>query len=82
MTTEISHAAISDFSGCSRCVAEGKPGYADAYFNAEGLLWGVCNVHVTRWAVTRELMPIEEDRAALDRYREVEGVHRMSSMAP
>jgi hypothetical protein len=82
MTTVLSHKAISDYSGCPRCVAEGKPGYADSYFNAETALWAVCGTHNVRWYVTRELLGIEEDRAALDQHPEIEGVHRMSSMAP
>jgi hypothetical protein len=84
MTTEISHEAISDFSGCPDCVAKGEAGYATAYFNAGGKLWAVCNVHRVRWYVTPELTlgGIEEDAAALQQYPEVEGVHRMSSQAP
>jgi hypothetical protein len=83
MTTAISHEAISDWSGCPHCVAEGKAGYATVYFNANGALWGICDVHLVRWYVTRELLgTIEEDPGALQQYVEVEGVHRMGLMTP
>jgi hypothetical protein len=68
MTTAISHEAISDWSGCPDCVAKGEAGYATAYFNADGALWGVCGTHSACWYVTRELAvgSIEQARAALD----------------
>jgi len=82
MTMRIPHTDISDFSGCSRCVADGKAGYAHGYFNADHVLWAVCETHGVRWHVTRVLLGIDEDPGALQQYAEVDAVYRMSSMAP
>jgi hypothetical protein len=80
MTTGRADVGICDWSGCERCVSEGKAGYADIYFNADHVLWGVCETHAVRWYVTRELLGIEEDAGALGQYAEVEGVYRMRAV--
>ncbi len=53
--------AIGDYFECPHCYAEngslgGGSGRPDRYFNACGTLWGVCDLHRVRWAVTRALL--------------------------
>lgn len=68
---------ISDLQ-CPRCAAEnaalgGGTGYADAFANHGGALWGICAVHAVCWYVTRELLGIDHDPtiAALPRVEAV-----------
>jgi len=77
---------ISDYTQCPSCVAEndqlgGGFGYADHYFNHDGVLWAVCSAHQVRWSVTRELLGIPHD-ASLAALPKVEGVYRLRRSTP